>query len=322
MDRQEYEKIKAKIENLEKAINGGKGSGNWGHAGRPGEIGGSAPSGSSSASIGAPESSASSTIGKRFDRKARVKELELESREGKWGSEEREQAELAYDLAYQEDKVLSQHEVERGKRKKAAQDTPGKAETLQAKEEWEAAVAKYDKAKEGMEKVAGKWGTEEYGKASEKRDKAYKKLVDADIKLNKNLASQMTKDKTFVSELTKAIESGLNIKLEKPLTLTDKSYNSRDGKTTSYGVDIYADVPRSDLGAFSKVLRNAKISGGMNYSSDEWPGDKNNRRTPRMWGGVSLRYESMSGGENGQNVAGIWYYPDGTYDISDRRGDW
>ena len=28
--------------------NGGKGSGNFGHAGRPGEVGGSAPSGSSS----------------------------------------------------------------------------------------------------------------------------------------------------------------------------------------------------------------------------------------------------------------------------------
>ena len=37
-------------ENLDTFRNGGKGSGNFGHSGRPGEVGGSAPAGSSSAS--------------------------------------------------------------------------------------------------------------------------------------------------------------------------------------------------------------------------------------------------------------------------------
>lgn len=43
------EKNRNSLEGLRAYENGGKGSGNWGHAGRPGEVGGSAPSGSSSA---------------------------------------------------------------------------------------------------------------------------------------------------------------------------------------------------------------------------------------------------------------------------------
>lgn len=43
----QYNELKEKVESLELLLNGGKGSGNFGHAGRPGEVGGSAPSGSS-----------------------------------------------------------------------------------------------------------------------------------------------------------------------------------------------------------------------------------------------------------------------------------
>ena len=42
MNRQTYNSLKAKVESLEKQINGGKGSGNFGHSGRPGKVGGSA----------------------------------------------------------------------------------------------------------------------------------------------------------------------------------------------------------------------------------------------------------------------------------------
>lgn len=45
MNRKQYNELKTKIEKLEKELNGGKGSGNFGHAGRPGEVGGSVPSG-------------------------------------------------------------------------------------------------------------------------------------------------------------------------------------------------------------------------------------------------------------------------------------
>ena len=45
MNRKQYNELKAKIEKLEKELNGGKGSGNFGHAGREGKVGGSAPSG-------------------------------------------------------------------------------------------------------------------------------------------------------------------------------------------------------------------------------------------------------------------------------------
>lgn len=41
MKKEIYSKLKEKVDNLEKLLNGGKGSGNFGHSGRPGEIGGS-----------------------------------------------------------------------------------------------------------------------------------------------------------------------------------------------------------------------------------------------------------------------------------------
>lgn len=39
--KEEYGKLAEKVASLEKALNGGKGSGNFGHTGRPGKIGGS-----------------------------------------------------------------------------------------------------------------------------------------------------------------------------------------------------------------------------------------------------------------------------------------
>lgn len=51
ISKQQYNQLREKVGELEKLINGGKGSGNFGHAGRPGEIGGSAPAGGGSAKI-------------------------------------------------------------------------------------------------------------------------------------------------------------------------------------------------------------------------------------------------------------------------------
>lgn len=41
MDKKIYDELKRRVDNLERMINGGKGSGNFGHAGRPGKVGGS-----------------------------------------------------------------------------------------------------------------------------------------------------------------------------------------------------------------------------------------------------------------------------------------
>lgn len=46
MDKKTFDLLKNRVEELERQINGGKGSGNFGHSGRPGKIGGSAPEGS------------------------------------------------------------------------------------------------------------------------------------------------------------------------------------------------------------------------------------------------------------------------------------
>lgn len=44
--RKDYEELKNKIQILSEFLNGGKGSGNWGHTGRPGKVGGSGKGGS------------------------------------------------------------------------------------------------------------------------------------------------------------------------------------------------------------------------------------------------------------------------------------
>lgn len=41
MKKEFYDKITARLNRLERVINGGKGSGDWGHQGRPGQVGGS-----------------------------------------------------------------------------------------------------------------------------------------------------------------------------------------------------------------------------------------------------------------------------------------
>lgn len=41
LDREAYARLVSSVEVLERLINGGKGSGNWGHLGRPGKVGGS-----------------------------------------------------------------------------------------------------------------------------------------------------------------------------------------------------------------------------------------------------------------------------------------
>lgn len=46
--KEQYDEINNKIDTLTKSLNGGKGSGNFGHAGRPGEIGGSSSRGGGS----------------------------------------------------------------------------------------------------------------------------------------------------------------------------------------------------------------------------------------------------------------------------------
>ena len=41
MKKEIYNKLKKQVDNLEVLLNGGKGSGNFGHSGRPGQVGGS-----------------------------------------------------------------------------------------------------------------------------------------------------------------------------------------------------------------------------------------------------------------------------------------
>lgn len=324
------EKNRNSLEGLRAYENGGKGSGNWGHAGRPGEVGGSAPSGSSSASIGAPESSSQSTIGKRFARKARVEELRDEwSEMDDYEAEER--AEDAYRLAEAEDKVKSELETKRGKDKKRAKDTPGKKETLEAEEEWKKALAAEEKAENEFDIVSEKekvyarddyylgHHSPEYEKLREKAAKAQQKREKAADKLAGALSSQLMQDKDFKGEITKALEAGMDIKLEKPLEFragNKKNYNGEVGV-----VEVSGSIPTSDLGALKGLTRSAWLEGKLGYGDGSWSdsyGDRDHQ--PRVGGSIYLSYRGKGGGGNSKKILDAYYYPDGTFDIEDRRG--
>lgn len=101
MKKEIYNKLKEQVNNLEVLLNGGKGSGNFGHSGRPGKIGGSGKGiGSSYYSSKSDEELASI----KKDLTARIQKLEKE-RAGvgykyRYGSEEynREKEDIQYEL--------------------------------------------------------------------------------------------------------------------------------------------------------------------------------------------------------------------------------
>lgn len=64
-DNSLYKELTDKINHLEKILNGGKGSGNFGHAGRPGEVGGSAGGGSGASREGSEDDFISKHEGKK-----------------------------------------------------------------------------------------------------------------------------------------------------------------------------------------------------------------------------------------------------------------
>ena len=127
MNKKLYNELKAKVERLEKQINGGKGSGNFGHAGRPGKIGGSAPEGTATGSSpdgndkktgsekGALESVHTDTRGKYgdgFDILEDAKEYLVEKARDPYGGGLGETIALAYEADARDFLGLPSHEEE------------------------------------------------------------------------------------------------------------------------------------------------------------------------------------------------------------------
>lgn len=300
------------MEGLSAYENGGKGSGNFGHAGRPGERGGSSRSASTTARLARGDKVADAEREARELESELIKapyssmtESEYQSKRAKVDEASRKARELA-----EENKRLSKEEIKRGMDKKRNQDTPGKKETLKALEEAQKAAEATRKAY--GRKTEAKYGSEEYKKAEEEADKAVQKSREAGKKLESVITSQMTKDKQFNDDLKQHIEDGLGVKLgDLKLTVKDYGANGREWKS----VEGTAKLDNKDLGAFGKVLRGAKVEVDTRMNTDS---TSDNFGT--MWGSADLRYESRSGGGNGQNLFRINYYPDGTYIISDDRG--
>ena len=292
--------------------NGGKGSGNFGHSGRPGQIGGSGRSASTTARLARGDKVADAQREARELESELIKapyssmtEAEYQARRAKVDEASRKARELAG-----ENERLSREEIKRGMDKKRKQDTPGKKETLKALGEAQKAAEATKKAYE--RKSETKYGSEEYKKAEEEAGKAVRKSMEAGKKLESAISSQMVKDKQFNDDLKQHIEDGLGVKLgDLQLTVKDYGANGREWKS----VEGTAKLDNKDLGAFGKVLRGAKVEVDTRMNTDS---TSDNFGT--MWGSADLRYESRSGGGNGQNLFRINYYPDGTYIISDDRG--
>lgn len=319
MKKSDFIKAKEIIDNLEKMINGGKGSGNWGHAGRPGEVGGSAPAGTTAPSIS-----------ERIARVDEVDRLRLEAKEAwdaiekyegdkDWNADENrrlheayhEKAQKARD-AEKEHEELTKQEEAAGIKKKAAKDTEGKAETAKAYKAALKALDEKDKAYDSWSESLSWSSTQSREKSEELKQKyqdAETKFTNARGKLEKAIVHQVTNDKQFNNDIREFIEKGLGVKVGdfklEPQTRGNKTYATSSIKLN----------PKS-LGVFGKLLSSANIDTDlyMDYSN-QFDGEFG-----RLYGSSTLNYADRSGGRNSQNLFTIHYLPDGSYIVWDRRG--
>ena len=291
--------------------NGGKGSGNFGHSGRPGEVGGSSRSATTSARL-ARKDALAEAFKKKEDLYERVRGME---REGIRSGEEYEK--LTKDLSDKiaetrtledEDFNLTQKEIQRGMEKKQKKDTPGKKETAKALEELKKAQDEYREIgkKQSDVYLKGNFDSEKAKKVDAEMEKIGKKLDGAYTKYNEALAYQMVNDKQFNDDLQQHIEEGLGIKLKNFKLKEEKS--KKDDQTS---VSASTELKGKDLGALAKTMQQAGIYYNSNmsrmYASDG------------MSGRATIYWKYRSGGENGHTIFSTNYAPDGSYWIRDDR---
>lgn len=315
ISRENYDKLVEKVGALEKAINGGKGSGNFGHAGRPGEVGGS------------------STTSRRLARKDRVAELKAKAEETgeaydeyqlQRGSEgydeakaeqlrqEHRKAQDEYDTADREDMEESRKEVMAGMDKKRKKDTPGKKETAKVLKEAESDLEARENAFQTYYS-ADKKNAENTASLKADYEKKYKKSLESLKKLEKAVSNQMVNDKQFVNDLKEHIEQGLGIKLGNDFKLEVKPYSNSDKNTLK--VESNTKLSPKDLGAFSKLVNKATV----NLFADT---SLNRTTLGTMYGRVDLKQSLRSGLGRTTDLFDVQYAPEGTYLITDRRNHW
>lgn len=313
MKKEAFDKLANKTERLSKLLNGGKGSGNFGHAGRPGKRGGSNTSSSTTARLARGDKAA--------EARAKVDEMSKELRERPFSSmSEKEYREAESKIAEarrkadeleEENKRLTREETQRGITKKRQQDTPGKKQTLEAIDE---AKKINDEAAELFhQRASATPDSAEY----ERLDKEYKdvaKKYEASLaKVGTAVSSQMIQDQAFQNDLKQHIEDGLGIKVDNlKLKTTKMSYGGRDLMVVGGSVKI---AP-ADLGGFGKLMRGAEVRVSTVMDSNI-----NRNRFGAMLGSVDLNYTLRSGGENSINAFKMEYSPDGTYYIRDSRNE-
>lgn len=322
-------------------MNGGKGSGNFGHKGRPGLRGGAGDGkGTRVGEKGgkkAAKKSDKSTTAKRLERADKLAEMRQKvrdlERDAFSGNAEGAELEAAYKKANEARKELgateSEHykavkeEIERGQAKKRSQDTPGKKESMELekkalseKQATKEAFDKYNAAREAdypWGDKSKKVSKEELAKLKADYDKVATKAAESKKQLSKSLANQMINDKQFQADLKEHLEKGLGIKLPGDIKFTvDQVSRVGSDQNGLYNVSAKVDLSKSDLGIFGNILSSASLDFSGRFSM----GDTN----AAVYGDAHLRYENRGGGGNGQSAFSYGYNTDGTYEIRDERG--
>lgn len=314
--KEEYNSLQEKVEKLEKLVNGGPGSGNFGHGGRPGEVGGSSKTGARMArgdkvaelnqKYKDARDEYDDYIMHRYQRESEGEKYDDAKAEKLMQAYEK--AEKEYDEADRQNQEQTKAEITAGMEKKKGKNTPGKQETARALKEVKSNMETSTRAYDDWRESSG----ENREKLKEKYDKAYEKTLESGKKLEKAISNQMINDTQFVDDVKEHIEKGLGVKLGKDFKLEVAPYGNVSDKN-SLRVVGKTKLSAKDLGAFGKVLSKATIDFDTRMSTS-------NENLGMMWGRVDLDYTSRGGGGNGQNLFSVNYYPDGTYYIKDERG--
>lgn len=287
-DMKEYDELGRTI------TNDGKGSGNFGHAGLQG---------------------GSSTTSKRLSRADKISDLKrkrdsLETWETMTGKSSEEawkkykKANDEYNKAVSEHKQLTSEEITRGQEKKRKQDTPGKKESMSLDKQSK-------KANEEAKAAFKEFSKSQSPDSREKYYKANRKAQETKQKLSQSLSEQALKDTQFQSDLKEHVEKGLGIKIK---DLNMKSVRSTSGSDIGmYEIEGEVELSKKDLGLFGNIFQKAELNTDGRLSQNE--------DGSSFYGRISVSYTSRGGGINGQSGFNFSYYPDGSYEIKDRRGD-
>ena len=269
--KEQYLQIANRLQELETQINGGKGSGNFGHAGRPGEVGGSAPEGSGGVSA---------KDAKAAEKKAQKAYDDYTDKHGFDQSEEAHELYKKYTDAKKATRLAEQKEL--------YAKTPKAKELVDGEQELHDIVDKYGKyetsTKAGqiitkLDDFSQTFEADTEGFYSRKNKDLTKKVLDHTQELQK-IAKDIASDKklsksdkatlidsvaALYSTLGSSIYSGGKFRADDDFT-SGKTWTRLDSSDSLKGAAKQYAKKLRDLGDSTYDIYKAKEGGGKYYS--------------------------------------------------------